>query len=126
MLDLDLIFGHPRKTDVRRVDTLGEEDPYAGWLEVVNSDGTVGLVHPDHVDDEVIDIPAPCAVCGGIVFWWDMLGRQHCERCEPRTTAERLQEWRSGCGNDTRRASQKKTIGGLLTASQYADTMSIG
>ncbi|MCL4205540.1 MAG: hypothetical protein KJ000_23915 [Pirellulaceae bacterium] len=92
MLDLDLIFGHPRKPDVRRVDTLGEEDPYAGWLEVVKSDGTVGLVHPDHADDEIIDMPSACPACGGIVFWWDVTGGQHCERCRPRTTAERLRK----------------------------------
>jgi hypothetical protein len=48
------------------------------------------------VDDEIIDIPAPCATCGGIVFWWDVTGGQHCERCQPRTTGERLRrlaEW---------------------------------
>lgn len=115
MLDLDLIFGctehrHHDRPGARR--SIGEAMPiprghsfrtsccdpgddgrYADWLEIRNDDGTVSFVHPDHVDDEIIDIPAPCPTCQGIVFWWDVTGCQHCERCQPRTTAVRLRKF---------------------------------
>lgn len=114
MLDLDLIFGRTGQQDHDRRDacrSLGEATPivqsdslrpsccdpgddgrYDDWLEIRHDDGAVSLVHPDHLDDEVIDSSAPCAVCGGIAFWWDLTRGQHCERCQPRTTAERLRE----------------------------------
>ncbi len=27
--------------------------------------------------------PDPCPVCGGSLFWWDFLGKAHCETCRP-------------------------------------------
>ena len=27
--------------------------------------------------------PEPCPVCGGSLFWWDFLGKAHCETCRP-------------------------------------------
>jgi len=41
---------------------------------------------------EIIDVPMPCPTCQGIVFWWDVAGGAHCERCSPRTRATRLRE----------------------------------
>lgn len=38
---------------------------------------------PDGWPIDTIDQPAPCRGCGGMGFWWDVLGRQRCERCDP-------------------------------------------
>jgi hypothetical protein len=64
----------------------------AGWQEYIDPDGRRCLVRSDLADYEIIDLPTPCTVCGGIVAWWDLAGGQHCERCHPRTTGERLRQ----------------------------------
>jgi len=53
------------------------------WLDLTAPDGRRCLVRSDAADLQVIDLPAPCPVCGGIVFWWDAAGGAHCERCSP-------------------------------------------
>ena len=69
------------------------QDSDAGdWLDVTDPDGRRCLVRSDAADLQVIDLPAPCPVCGGIVFWWDVTGGAHCEHCEPRTRATWLRE----------------------------------
>lgn len=45
------------------------------------------FVRSDCANQEIIDVPAPCPTCGGIVFWWDLAGDAHCEACSPRTRA---------------------------------------
>jgi hypothetical protein len=32
--------------------------------------------------DECIEPSHPCSLCGGILFWWDVLGIRHCMACE--------------------------------------------
>ena len=41
---------------------------------------------PDDWPINTIEQPAPCGVCGGIEFWWNVLGRQRCEHCDPEPT----------------------------------------
>lgn len=65
------------------------------WLELDRPDGFVSLVRIDAIDQDVADIEE-CPNCGGILAWWDMLGRRHCETCEPRKTAEALRN-RAAC-----------------------------
>lgn len=105
---------------------LDLDDRLADWVEI-HAEGRVSLVHPDHVDDLIVDLPEPCPNCGGIVVWWDLLGGTHCEQCEPRTVAQRLRE-RAEQLRERYSVSEsgEKTFGGLLTASQYADTILIG
>jgi len=33
--------------------------------------------------EECIEPPDPCPTCGGLMFWWDMLGGHHCMDCHP-------------------------------------------
>ena len=33
---------------------------------------------------------SPCTSCGFLLSWWDMMGGQHCLRCEPPLTSIRL------------------------------------
>lgn len=43
--------------------------------------------------DECIEPPRPCSLCGGILFWWDVIGGQHCMQCEaPRFPLEKAIE----------------------------------
>ena len=45
--------------------------------------------------DECIEPPHPCPVCGGILFWWDVMGSQHCMACEaPQYPPEKATELR--------------------------------
>ena len=71
----------------------GPSDIDAGeWQEVTDADGRRCLVRSDAADVEIIDA-RPCPVCGGIVFWWDVAGGAHCERCSPATpTGQRLRQ----------------------------------
>ena len=39
---------------------------------------------------EYVDPPEPCETCGGLMFWWNVLGDPRCMRCCPPTTARRL------------------------------------
>ena len=32
--------------------------------------------------EECIEPPDPCPKCGSLMFWWDVLGGQHCMICE--------------------------------------------
>lgn len=32
--------------------------------------------------EECIEPPDPCPRCGSLMFWWDVLGREHCMMCE--------------------------------------------
>jgi hypothetical protein len=32
--------------------------------------------------EDAIPTPGPCPKCGNLELWWDMLGRQRCQRCE--------------------------------------------
>ncbi len=32
--------------------------------------------------EECIEPPHPCPKCGSVMFWWDVLGGQHCMICE--------------------------------------------
>jgi len=32
--------------------------------------------------EECIEPPDPCPGCGSLMFWWDVLGREHCMMCE--------------------------------------------
>ena len=53
---------------------------------------TTDPVEVDRYPEEALDAdgwpsgsfepPDPCQ-CGAIEFWWDLLGHQHCERCDP-------------------------------------------
>ncbi|MCY2986925.1 MAG: hypothetical protein NTY19_03545 [Planctomycetota bacterium] len=65
------------------------------WLELDKPDGYVSLARLYVIDHDVADIEE-CPNCGGILAWWDMLGRRHCETCEPRKTAEALRN-RAAC-----------------------------
>ena len=42
--------------------------------------------------EESIDPPCPCPSCGGLVFWWNVLGDRRCMACNPPTVAIRLLE----------------------------------
>jgi len=33
--------------------------------------------------EESIDPPDPCPGCGGLVFWWNVLGDRRCMKCDP-------------------------------------------
>jgi hypothetical protein len=67
-----------------------QPDTDAGdWTERQTASGWI-VERIDAAGLEIIDIPTPCPVCGGIVFWWDVADGQRCERCHPRTTGERL------------------------------------
>ena len=84
----------PRETSVVSPAAAGSQDAHgdAGeWLEVTDPDGWRCLVRADAAELEIIDVPTPCPNCGGIVFWWDVAGGVHCERCSPMpTTGQRL------------------------------------
>ena len=59
-------------------------------------------------DLEVIDVPEPCAACGGIMFWWNPLGEPRCIDCHPTEAAQRLIASRSESterGTDTAASS---------------------
>jgi hypothetical protein len=49
------------------------------WLEMPGGD----FIRADHVDDQVLDPPDPCADCGGIERWQDAGGRLRCPSCDP-------------------------------------------
>ena len=55
-------------------------------------------IHPDGddvSDEECIEPPDPCPKCGSLVFWWDVLGGQHCMVCEkPKFPIEKAAELR--------------------------------
>lgn len=70
-------------------------DSTAVWLELEQPDGSFSLVRLDAIDQEVVEIQE-CPKCGGLLAWWDMLGRRHCETCEPRKPAEALRN-RAAC-----------------------------
>lgn len=65
------------------------QDATSVWLELEQPDGCFALVRVDAIDQQVVEIQE-CPKCGGVLAWWDMLGRRHCEACEPRKTAEAL------------------------------------
>jgi hypothetical protein len=62
------------------------------WLERIDGDGRRTWQRADFDGLEVIDFPEPCAVCGGVDRWQDLVGGWHCAKCEPRTTGPRLRE----------------------------------
>jgi hypothetical protein len=43
-------------------------------------------------DSETIDPPPPCPRCGGLMFWWGLLGGRHCMTCDARALA-RSRRW---------------------------------
>jgi len=51
----------------------------------------VATAEPD-LDREIVVPPAPCLQCGGFMFWWDFLGRPHCQQCELATRSARTRE----------------------------------
>jgi hypothetical protein len=65
-------------------------DKFVDWIERPGPDGYVTFESPAAADMEILDVPAPCPQCGGIVPWWDLLGELHCEHCEPRTKSEAI------------------------------------
>jgi hypothetical protein len=45
--------------------------------------------------EECIEPPDPCPKCGSLMFWWDLLGGQHCMACEkPKYPPEKVAELR--------------------------------
>ena len=85
----------------------------AGLLDILQKGGS-GLAaqqshgDPDHATapsiatdadivpwDECIEPPDPCPACGSLMFWWDVLGGQHCMICEePKYSADKAEELR--------------------------------
>lgn len=63
-----------------------------GWIEQTDAAGDWTITHPDHVDDQIIEMPDPYPDCEGVSFWWDFRGNRHCEECQPPTIGRRLRE----------------------------------
>jgi len=79
----------PQESTARPADGSQYGDA-AEWQEFIDPDGRRCLVRADAAELEIIDVPAPCPVCGGIVFWWDVAGNTHCEACSPLRRSEAL------------------------------------
>jgi hypothetical protein len=81
-------------------DFAREDHDDVEWIDLQSQGDMAVVVRSDASDLEIIDLPPPCPECGGIAFWWDVLGNGHCERCKPRTEGDRLrklaQELREG------------------------------
>jgi hypothetical protein len=74
------------------VDLRPQDSDAADWIKYTTANGRQGWQRSDLDGCEIIDPPAPCPDCGGIVFWWDVAGGQHCERCQPPRHGPRLRE----------------------------------
>ena len=65
---------------------------------------------------EAVKPPAPCALCGSLELWWNLLGGIHCMRCHPPVVSSRLLRLRSTCcrtrlATTPRRTTERVTVG---------------
>jgi hypothetical protein len=68
-----------------------DDSDAAEWSDFTTPDGRHGWQRVDAADLQDIE-PEACPVCGGLLAWWDLAGKRHCERCSPRTAGLRLRE----------------------------------
>jgi hypothetical protein len=70
--------------------------PFADWVLRPDAGGCMGWESPDLSDDErwwavpdaTRSLGSPCPKCGSLMKWWDILGGEHCQKCD-RATLER-------------------------------------
>ncbi len=60
-------------------------------LAVLDSDLAASVSDSDP-REQCIELPAPCPECGGLMYWWNLLGQNRCMACDPPETAMRALE----------------------------------
>ena len=72
---------------------------FAGWVLRPDASGRMGWEAPGLTEadrpepfDALPDLPAPCPQCGGLTFWWPIVGDRRCAVCHPPTAGIRALE----------------------------------
>ena len=73
--------------------------PFADWVLRPDASGRLGWEAPGLTEaarpvsfDALPDLPDPCPQCGGLTFWWPIVGDRRCAVCHPPTAGIRALE----------------------------------
>lgn len=82
---LRLLACIPSSDDYERGEREAIQFADAGGIEA-----DMALIRARFELQELIETPAPCDVCGSLMFRWDLRGERHCISCDPGQSARLL------------------------------------